>query len=172
MSYNLTGAIQGGNIVFANSGISGLSGAVSTYATANTIQASINGKLITPKTAITTTATPTTDVAKTAFNGSSTAFTPLLANQASVFVFTLDASGTVGVAQGPVVAYTDTSANSTPVPLPALPDTVVSFAYAVIKNGATGSSWTFGSGLWNATGIVVDTPVNVSTLPATGPLTA
>lgn len=173
MSYNLTNAAQGGNFCFTNAGLSGLTGGVSTYSTGSTsIQVSIKGVLPAVKTQITGASAPTVDVAKTAFNGTSTAFTAQNASTAAVYVFTLDASGNVGVAQGPVKAWTDTSANSTALDFPALPDTVTPFAYVVIKNGATGSAWTFGTGLWNATGVVVDPVVNVSLLPGSEAITA
>lgn len=173
MSYNLTNAAQGGNFCFTNAALSGLTGGVSTYSTGTTaIQVSIKGVLPAAKTQITGASAPTTDVAKNAFNGSSTPFTPLTASTAAVYVFTLDASGAVGVAQGPVKAWTDTSANSTALDFPALPDTVTSFAYVVIKLGTTGTAWTFGTSLWNATGVVVDSVVNVSLLPGGEAITA
>jgi hypothetical protein len=47
------------------------------------------------------------------------------------------------------------------------------FAYAVIKLvSATAASWTFGTGLWNAAGITIDAPVNVSSVPAVDPIGA
>lgn len=175
---NITGSIAGGNIVLGNAGITGLSGAATTISTGKSVDYLIGGKAYT-KGAITTGATPTTDantgnafkllVAQQAPAGLSTVYT----GSACVFAFGLDAAGNLKVAQGPIVNYTDTSANSTALQLPQAPDSVAVFAYAVIKlTSATAATWAFGSGNWNATGITIDTPVNVGVLPATPPVTA
>lgn len=189
MSYNVTGALQGGNLTLANPAIGGLSGAATTFTTTNAISYSVAGKLF-GKAAIGAAAVPVNDastilaVAATAATGS--AFRPLVAQQTpagfsaniiyagsvACFVFGLDALGNVRVAQGRVVQYSDTSANSTTVPLPTLPDWMTPFAYAVIKLvSATATSWTFGTGLWNATGITIDAPVNIMAVPPTDPIT-
>ncbi len=170
--FNLTGAAFGGNLVLNSAGLTGLSGAVSTYSTGSAINYSVNGVLPTAKATISGASAPTVDVAQTAFLGANTAFKPQTTSTAAVYVFTLDASGNVGVAQGPIAPWIDTSAKSTPLNFPAIPDTVTPFAYVVIKLGATGTSWTFGTGLWNATGIVIDPVVNVSLLPGTDAITA
>lgn len=170
--YNLTGAAVGGNIVFNSAGLSGLTGAVTTYSTASAINYSVGGVLPTAKTTISGASAPTVDVAQTVFLAASTAFKPQAVSTAAVYVFTLDASGAVGVAQGPISAWTDTSAKSTALNFPAIPDTLTPFSYVVIKNGATGSAWTFGTSLWNATGVVIDPVVNVSLLPGADAITA
>jgi hypothetical protein len=165
--FNMTNSAAGGNECFVSAGLTGLSGAASTYSTGSTtLQYCVNGIMKT-KTQVSGGTTPTTDIVTGA------AIKGMVANQACVFVWGLKADGTVVVAQGPIVSYTDTSANSTRCPFPILPDTVTPIAYVVIKAGATTSgTWTFGTSNWNATGIVVDTPVNVSNLPPSDPLTA
>ena len=165
MSYNLTGALQGGNVTLVKAGLTGLSGAATTFST-NALTFAIGAKVPAAKT-FTTAATPTTDAS------TGVAFKPLVANQVCVFLFGVDAGGNAKVAQGQAVPWTDTSANSTAVPFPSLPDTVAPFGYAVIKAGSTTSgNWTFGSSNWNATGIVVDTPVDIIAPPSSTVLTA
>jgi hypothetical protein len=185
---NITGALAGGNVMLNNAGITGLSGAATTVSTGKSVDYLVQGKAYT-KTALSGAATPTNDassplaVAGTAASGA--AFRPLVAQQAPagyttvytgsacVFVFGFDAAGNLRVAQGPVANYTDTSANSTVLQFPQLPDWMTPFAYSVIKlTSATAATWTFGAGNWNATGITIDTPVNVGVLPATPPVTA
>jgi hypothetical protein len=166
MSYNLTGAAQGGNSVFVSAGLTGLSGAATTYSTgATSIQYSVNGKMPTAKAQVSGGASPTTDA------NSGVAFPAMAINKAAVFVWGLNAAGTVLVAQGPVVAWTDTTASSTVCPFPSIPDTMTPFAYHTIQNGAAGSAWTFGASNWNATGITLPVVTNVSELPPTPPLT-
>lgn len=189
MSYNLSGAAQGGNLTLANPAIGGLSGAAVTFTTTNAISYSNQGKIFS-KAAIGATAVPTNDAStSTAVPGtaaSGAAFRPLVAQQTpagyspnivyagsvACFVFGLDQAGNVRVAQGKVVPYTDTSALSTSVPLPILPDWMTPFAYAVIKLvSATSASWVFGTNNWNTTGITIDAPVNVMAVPPVDPLT-
>lgn len=192
MSYNLTGAAQGGSFVLSRAGgatanISGLSGAAATYTIQN-VTYSNAGKLFYKATATGAT-TPTTNAASstaTAASASSgAAFVTQVAQQAPagsttvftgsacVYVWGLDPSGNVRVAQGQLVNYTDTSANSTRVPFPVVPDWFTPVAYVVIKLvSATAATWLFGTGLWNATGVTIDTPVDVVALPSVDPLTA
>lgn len=176
--YNATGQLSGGNITLGNAGITGLSGAATTFSTGKAVDYLVKGAAYT-KAAITAGATPTLDAATGA------SFKPLVAQQAMagyttpnvgsacVFVFGFDAAGATKVCQGPVVNYADTTAGSTLLQFPQIPDTVTPFAYAVVKlTSATAASWTFGTGNWNATGITIDTPVNVGILPSNPPATA
>jgi hypothetical protein len=178
MTQSITNAIAGGNLSLGKAGLTGLSGAATTISTGKAIDYLIHGAAYT-KAAITGGATPTLDAATGA------SFKPLVAQQAMagytvpnvgsacVFVFCLDASGNLKVVQGPVSNYADTSAGSTPLQMPQLPDSVAPFAYAVIKlTSATAASWTFGTGLWNATGVTIDTPVDIGIMPARSPITA
>ena len=189
MSTNLTGAAQGGNLTLNNAAISGLSGSAVTFSTTNAVPFSVGGKLFT-KAAIGATAVPVNDAstvtASNAVAASGAAFRALVAQQTppgysaniiyagsvACFVFGLDAAGNVRVAQGRVVQYSDTSPASTTVPLPILPDWMTAFAYVVVKLvSATSASWTFGTSLWNATGVTIDPPVNIMAVPPTDPIT-
>jgi len=165
MSLSLENA-SGGNFCFVSAGLTGLSGAATTFSTgATTLQYSNQGKILT-KAQVSGGTTPTTDgVTGNAFNAQA-------ANTVCCYAWCLDASGNVKLVQGKVIAYTDTSANSTKVELPLIPATLTPIAYSVIKNGSTGSSWIIGTNNWNATGITVDTPVNLFSWPSSPPLTA
>lgn len=168
MSMNLEGA-HGSNSVFAvataGAALTGLSGAATTYST-SAVGFAIQGKLF-AKALVSGGASPTTDAATGA------AMT-LTANQAAAFVWALDTTGAVKVYKGPTVAWTDTTAGSTPVYLPGtIPSTVVPFAYHLVQAGATTSgTWTFGSSNWNATGISAVSVTNASQLPSAPLLTA
>ena len=192
MSYNLTGAAQGGNLTLSRAGgatanISGLSGAASTFTIQNVTYTN-QGKFFFKATAAGAT-TPVNNAASAsavaAVAATGAAFVPMVTQQAPsgsttvftgsacAFVWGLDALGNVRVAQGPLINYTDTSALSTRCPLPTLPDWFTPVSYVVIKFvSATASVWTFGTSLWNATGITIDPLVDVITLTATDPLTA
>jgi hypothetical protein len=85
-------------------------------------------------------------------------FVPLLANQGCVFAWAVDSTGAVKAIQGPVFALDSAGNFSTPPgapQFPEVPDSLAMWAYTVVKNGATGSSWTFGTSNWNATGITL-----------------
>lgn len=196
MSMNLNGGAVGGNLCLTKAGITGLSGAVTTFTIAAAGGATgliytVGGKYAPLKTSATSIATPTNDAASSlalnATAASGAAFrllttqqaipgsgsTMIQAGSACVFVFGLDLAGNVRVAQGKVVPYVDTSASSTITPLPILPDWFTPFSYAVVKLvSTTATTWTFGAGLWNATGITIDTPVDIMDVPAVDPITA
>jgi hypothetical protein len=126
-----------------------LAGGVTTTTTTATAQFSIGGLAFT-KAAMAGVATPTTDAV------TGVAFPALAINTGTVFVFCLDATGALKVVQGTVTDL-DSGGNfkvSGPQ-FPDIPDTLCPFGYAVVKNGATGSNWTFGTSNWNATGITI-----------------
>lgn len=136
-----------------------IAGTTSSYTTTVAVAGIINGEHATELAAQTNTATPTTDA-----NGA--AFTALAASEASVFVFGIIAAGTIAVMQGEVVAMdADTNEPLYNPEFPGIPDTMLPFGFGVIKNGSTGSAWTFGASNWTATG-VVDTFTDVGVLPA------
>ena len=192
MSYNLTGSAQGGSFSLSRAGgatanISGLSGAASTYTIQN-VTYSNQGKLYFKATAAAV-ASPVNDAASAAalaaIAATGAAYRLLVAQQAPAgkttvftgsacaFMFGLDALGNTRVAQGEVINYTDTSANSTRCPLPTVPDWFTPVSYVVIKLvSATATSWQFGTGLWNATGVTIDPVVDLFTETAVDPLTA
>lgn len=168
--YNLTNAAMGGNLTLSRAGgatanISALA-AATTYTIQN-VTYSVQGKMFFKATAAGA-ATPTTDVNTTV------AFLGLAANKACAYMWALNAAGTVQLAQGPIVAYTDTSANSTRTPLPSLPDTSTPLGYIVVKAGATAvGNWLPGANNFTGvTGITVDPYVDTLGLLAADPLTA
>ena len=170
MSYNLTNAAQGGNFSLSRAGgatanISALA-AATTYTVQN-VTYSVQGKLFFKATAVGA-ASPTLDA------NTGVAFVALIANKACAYMWALNAAGTVQIAQGPIVAYTDTSANSTRTPLPSLPDTSTPLGYIVVKAGATAvGNWLPGANNFTGvTGITVDPYVDALGLQATDPLTA
>lgn len=138
----------GGNITTTAGAFTGTSafGGNTTHATTNAVNYCIGGKAYV-KAAITGGTTPTTD-------GSTGAAITLTANNGTVVVWALDASGNVKVYKGETQAL-DAAGNFVDAPeFPAVPDTVAAFAYHVIKAGSTTSgTWTFGSSNWNATGL-------------------
>ncbi len=144
-------------------------GAETVYDTTVAINYSIDGKLY-QKAAVTDGTTPTTDL------NTGAAFTALAADEGCVFVWTLNAAGTVQVAQGPIEKvngdtdeFQATPAGPDSAPeYPYLPDSVCPFAYQIIQTAGTSSAWTFGSSNWNATG-VTDIIVNVASLPVRPP---
>lgn len=159
MSFNLEGS-SSLTAVFAvataGAALTGLSGAATTYST-SAFGFALNGEHY-AKAAVTGGTTPTTD------SNTSAAMT-LTANQAAAFVWAIDSGGTIRVYKGPTVSWTDTSANSTVCPLPAIPGTVTPFAAHTVQAGSTTvGTWTFGSSNWNATGISAITVRNLCQL--------
>lgn len=140
----------------AGAALTGLSGAVTTYST-SAFGFALNGDHF-ARAAVAGGATPTTD------GNTGTAIT-LTANRARAIVWTVNAAGTIQVFAGPIVEWTDTSANSTVCPLPNLPGTVAPFAAHTVQAGSTTvGTWTFGSSNWNATGISAITVRNLCQL--------
>lgn len=140
----------------AGAALTGLSGAATTYSS-SVFNFALNGDAFT-KAVVSGGTTPTTD-------GNTGAAMTLVANQARAFVWAVESGGTVRVYAGPVVSWTDTTANSTVCPLPAIPGTVAPFAAHTVQAGSTTSgTWTFGSSNWNATGIASITVRNLCQL--------
>ena len=149
--------IRGLNACFVSGALTA-TGAVSTYDTTVAIVHCINGKLLSKATVAVGT-TPTTEPVN------SVAFTTLTANKGCTMVWCLNASGTVGVFQGPLATLIAGTFSDPEAPqFPAIPDAWVPFAYQVLKAGATAGTITFGTSLWNATGFT-NAIVNVATLP-------
>jgi hypothetical protein len=148
--------IQGATICTEKAGLA--AGTTTTYTTAAATGGSIRGKFATALAAQTNTATPTTQ-------GDGSAFTALAAGEASVYVFTLVAAGTIAVFQGSVESLDDADAVNIAPSFPFIDtDTYMPFGYVVIVNDSTGSAWTFGASNWTATG-VTDTYTDVTSLP-------
>lgn len=144
---------------FVTAGLTGISGAATTYSTsATTLQYAIGGVCKT-KAQVSGGTTPTTDV-------DTAAAITLTANQARVVVFMLDTDGTVFLQAGSVVSM-DASGNLlTAAPFPSIDlDTYCPIAHVLMKGGSTLSgTFTVGSSNWNTTGMSY-TVTNISTLP-------
>lgn len=127
-------------------GLTGISGAATTYSTgATTLQYSIAGKAYS-KAQVSGGASPTTD----ANDGSAITLT---AGKARAVVWGFDASGNVKAVAGPIVDWDGTAFKQAPL-FPAIPDSICPFAYTIHKAGSTTvGTWTFGSSNWNATGL-------------------
>jgi hypothetical protein len=151
------------NICLAIAAMTGLSGAATTFTTANAVNYAIGGKGYN-KAAIAGGATPTVD-------GVTGLPITLTANKGTVVVWCLDAAGNVRALQGATEAL-DASGNFLFAPqFPTVPDHLTAFAYSVHKAGATTvGTWTFGVSLWNATGMT-HTSTSLIALP-TRPQTA
>ena len=142
-------------------------GAVLTYTTTAAIQNSLDGK-ISSKATIASAAEPTLDaVTGLAFpllvGGASVLNTP---GSGAVIVWCLDSTGTVKVVHGPVTRL-DMQGNFPISPaFPGIPDTLVPFAYSVLKAGATAAvNVQFGVTVHNAAGYTNVTQ-NVHALPS------
>jgi hypothetical protein len=134
------------NFATTKAALSGLAGAVTTIATANTLQYCVNGIALTAV-AIVGGAMPIVD------HATLLPFPALAANQGTVIVFGLDAAGTLRVCQGSIEAL-DSAGNFFRAPqFPVMPDTDTPFAYAIIKDGATGGPFTVGTSVWNTVGL-------------------
>jgi hypothetical protein len=146
MSYNLTGAAQGGNLALGKAGLA--AGTTSTYTIANTFTYANKGLLFSKANA-TNAATPTTDY------NTGVAFLPLAAGQSCLFVFGVDVSGNVGVVQslplqlqkGIFPSTNDITGGLGAVQMPVIPDALTPFAYLLVEASASlAAPWTFGVG--------------------------
>jgi hypothetical protein len=120
--------------------------AATTISSTNRFDYAIKSKSYT-KAALSTAATPTTDVVTGA------AFVPVKTSQGSIFVLGLDSSGNIKVAQGQVVTLDSSGAFTNAPYWPAIPDTIAVIGYLVVKAGSTASAsgWLFGTN--NFTGV-------------------
>jgi hypothetical protein len=135
-------------------------GTTTTLTIANDVQFCIKGKGY-KKSAVSNTATPTTDYATGA------AFDAIAVNKAGVFVLCLNSSGALKVVQGSIVDYNDDGTFATVAPqFPVIPDDVCPFAYELVKVISTGSSWTFGSSNQASQTGITKVLVDVFTLPS------
>lgn len=147
------------NYTTTKAGLTGISGGATTYSTgADAIKFAIDGKAYS-KAQVSGGATPTTD-------GNTGAGITLTANNGTVVVWGLNASGTVSVYQGSEESL-DSAGDFIVAPqFPRLPDTVAPFAYTIHKAGSTTvGTWDFGTDNWNATGMT-HTVVDVMQLPS------
>lgn len=148
----------GGNYVTTKAGLTGLSGAATTFTTAVLLVFAILGKAFS-KAAVAGGASPTVD-------GVTGLPITLVANKGTVVMWCVDAAGNIKAVQGTTepLDVSGNFINSAPQ-FPVLPDTLAPFAYSVHKAGATAvGTWTFGVSNWNATGMT-HTAVDILSLP-------
>ncbi len=158
MANNLT--FTGMNFCTTSGALTG-TGAETVYDTTATINYCIDGRFYS-KTAITDGATPTTD------GNTSAAFDPVYPDQACVFVWGLNASGTVSLYQGPVVTVDgNTDALLAAAQFPNIPANICPFAYTLYQTtGASSASGLRpGTDNWNAAGLTA-THRNLMTMPS------
>jgi len=137
MSTNATNGLLGGNITLGKATLA--AGTTTTISTTGTLPYAVQGQVY-ARAALTNSATPTVDIVTGA------AFKPLVADQACVFVFALDAAGTTRVAQGPIVKLSDVVGKLAAVSFPGLDDTLTPFGYLYAQGGSTlVGTWTFGT---------------------------
>lgn len=146
MSYNLTGAAQGGNLTLGKAGL--VAGTTTTYTITNTFTFANMGKLYS-KSSATNAATPTTDFS------TGNAFLPLVAGAACLFVFCVDVSGNVRVIQslpfnlrqGLYPQTGDITGGYAALQFPPIPDSLTPFGYMSAEAISTlASPWVFGVG--------------------------
>lgn len=135
--HNANSGLFGGNIQLGKPGLA--AGTTTTYTIGAAFNYAIAGQAYNKGTA-SNAASPTTDAVTGA------AFRALLPDQACVFVFCVNAAGTVSVAQGPIVTLSAVTGGLSAVHFPSLPDGLTAFGYLYAQAGTTLSgSWTFGS---------------------------
>lgn len=143
-------ALVGLIAALTKAGLTGLSGAATTFTTANAQVIAINSKAI-AKAAVAGGATPTVDgVTGNAITLTATA----TQGKGTVVFWCLDASGNVKAVQGSTELM-DAGGNflfAAPQ-FPTLPDTLCPFAYSVHKAVAGSAAFTFGVSNWNLAGL-------------------
>lgn len=147
------------NMCFTSGALTG-TGAETVYDTTATITYAVDGKLK-AKTAVTDGATPTTD------GNTGAAFVAVGPDKVSVFVWCLNASGTVSLRQGSIEDVDgDTDVAKQYPQFPAIPNDITPFAYTIYQTTGASAAGGLkpGTDNWNATGLTA-THVNISTLP-------
>ena len=139
-------------------------GTTSTYTTTAATAGVIASEWVTPITAQTNTATPTTDCV------TGLAFRPISPNQCTVIVFGQTAAGAIQMCQGSIE---DTAPGVTttagpflrPPQFPTPGDNFMPLAYLLVRAAPSASPWTPGTGSWTASGITAGTVYNIATIP-------
>lgn len=135
------------------------------YTTTVTSAGIINGKYVTPLTAQSNQAVPTTD------SKTGAAFVALATQQATVVVVGQNAAGAIQACQGTIVptalGVTTTAGAFINYPqFPELPDDFIVFGYLLARTAPSATSWTFGTDNWAATGVTCTEFVQCAVLPA------
>jgi hypothetical protein len=142
-----------------------VAGTTSTFTSTVTTAGVINGKFVTPLTAQTNAASPTTDA------GTGLVFNALAPNQACALVFGQTAAGALQLVQGQIIA-TSVGVTTTPGALifdpqfPTLPNNFLPLAYTIVRTAPAAAAWTPGTSSWTASGVVASTFQNIAALPA------
>lgn len=137
----------GGNFVLGKAGLTGLSGAATTYSIGTAIVFALAGKALSKATAAGA-ATPTTDFV----TGNPIT---VVAGKGTAVLWCLDAAGTVRAVQGSTELLDAANNFQFAAPqFPSVPDTLVPFAYSIHKGGNVpgallAGTWTFGVSNWN-----------------------
>lgn len=165
--------ITGLTLNLLNFALAGLSGAASTHSHTASVPVVINGAFGTSPSGTTT---PTTNsgvtdpraVSPNLAAGSALAVAaPTTGFRAALVVWTVNAAGTKIVRSRGFFE----SAGGAPIDLamPDIPATEVPLSYHTVKAGTTVSgTWTFGTSLWNATGITIGAVTNCCGQPGIG----
>lgn len=153
-------SFSGATFHSVKAGLTGISGAATTYSTGTALYCAIRGKAYTLAT-VSGGATPTTGAV-------SAAAITLTASQARHVVWALNTSSAVVVIEGPVVSLDANNAYVDGQP-PAFPDVDLSlyapFAYTLHKaSSSLSGTFTFGSSNWNTAGMT-HTVVDVLAMP-------
>jgi hypothetical protein len=141
-----------------------VAGTGSSFTSTVTTAGIIAGKFVTPLTAQTNAATPTTD------GNTGVAFNTVLPNQTCALVFGQTLAGALVMVQGQVIA-TNLGVTTTPGSLllepqfPSLPANFLPLAYTIVKTSPSAVPWIPGTGAWAASGVVCTTFQNVGMLP-------
>lgn len=152
-----TGIVEGGTFS-STSGLLTAAGAETVIDTTVDIKFSIEGFAYT-KAAAADVATPTSDI------NTGDAFEALDEDESCAFVYMLDASGNVKVAQGPVVRVDpDYDVRAVNPQYPAIPAGYCPFGLQLIQTAGNSSPWIFGTSNWNAAGVTTLT-LNLFCLP-------
>jgi len=150
--------IFGLTLCLVKAGLTGLSGAATTFATGSAIVASILGKAIS-RAAIAGGVTPTLDFV----TGKPMA---LVANQGMVIVWCVDAGGNVRLVAGSVETMSSGDFVTSYPLFPFIPDTLTPFAYTIHKAAANlAGTFTIGVSNWNTAGLT-HTVTDVISLPS------
>lgn len=156
MNPNLAGAT-----FCTTSGLLTGTGAETVYDTTVAITFCINGRAYV-KATVADGVTPTTD------GNTSAAFNAVLPDQACVFVWGLNSSGTVSLYQGPIVNVDgSTDVIEAACQFPNIPAGICPFAYTLYQTAGTSAAAGLkpGTDNWNATGLTA-THRNLLTLPS------
>lgn len=148
----------------SNTGLLTITGAEALYDTTVAIDYSIDGRTY-RKATVADGAAITTD------QNTGAAFVPLQPDEGCVFVWCLNAAGTVSVAQGAIATIdgvTDAFKDPGAPQFPFIADEYCPFAYSIHQTTGASSAFQFGVSNWNATGLT-DVVINVATLPVRPP---